>query len=277
MPTQPEQAKSEVLDRIMAMIRDRVPPEQVDQAESFTRQFYRRVDPADLQQRAVSDLYGAALAAWSFARQRLPGTAKVRVYSPRFEEHGWRSVHSVVEIITDDMPFLVDSVSMELSRQGLVIHLPIHPVLTVRRDASGALQAILPNGTGPGDGLRDSVIHIEVDRQTEPAVLDRIREGIERALADVRVAFEDWGPMRERVREILGQLADEPPPEVDADELGEARSLLEWIDQGNFTFLGYRMYDLDDHDGEDVLRPVPATGLGILRETPDRPVSNRFA
>jgi glutamate dehydrogenase len=277
MPTQPEQAKSEVLDRIIAMIHDRVPSEQADQAESFTRQFYARVDPADLLQRGPSDLYGAALAAWNFVRQRLPGAAKVRVYSPRFEEHGWRSVHSVVEIITDDMPFLVDSVSMELSRQGLVIHLPIHPVLTVHRDRDGELRAILPSGSGPREGLHESVIHIEVDRQTEPEVLDGIREGIERVLADVRVAFEDWGPMRERVREILGQLADEPPRGVDPDELGEARSLLEWIDQGNFTFLGYRMYDLNGRDGEDVLRPVPGTGLGILRETADRPLSNSFA
>jgi glutamate dehydrogenase len=276
MPTQPEQAKSEVLDRIAAMIHERVPSDQAAQAESFTRQFYRRVDPADLLQRTVSDLYGAALADWAFARQRPPGVAKVRVYSPRFEEHGWRSIHSVAEIITDDMPFLVDSVSMELNRQGLVIHLPIHPVLTVRRDDEGELREVLPNGTGPGDGLRESILHIEVDRQTEPEVLERLRQGIERVLADVRVAFEDWGPMRERVREILTNLADDPP-KVDPEELAEARSLLEWIDQGNFTFLGYRVYDLDDQAGEDVLRPVRETGLGILRETADRPLSPSFA
>jgi glutamate dehydrogenase len=276
MPTQPAQARSEVLDRIAAMIHDRVPSDQAPRAEAFTRQLYRRVDPADLLQRTVPDLYGAALAAWSFARQRSPGTAKVRVYSPRFEEHGWRSVHSVVEIITDDMPFLVDSVSMELNRQGLVIHLPIHPVLAVRRDGDGELLEILANGTGPGEGLRESVIHIEVDRQTEPEVLERIRQGVERVLADVRVAFEDWGPMRERVREILTSLADDPP-RVDPDELAEARSLLEWIDQGNFTFLGYRVYDLGDEGGEDVLRPVQGTGLGILREAADRPLSPSFA
>jgi glutamate dehydrogenase len=276
MPTQPEQSKSDVLDRIAALIHERVPSDQAEQAESFMRQFYRRVDPADLLQRTAPDLYGAALAEWSFARQRLPGVAKVRIYSPRFEEHGWRSIHSVVEIITDDMPFLVDSVSMELNRQGLVIHLPIHPVLTVRRDDDGELREILPDGSGARDGLRESVIHIEVDRQTEPEVLDRIHQGVERALADVRVAFEDWGPMRERVREILMSLADEPP-KVDPDELVEARSLLEWIDQGNFTFLGYRVYDLDAQEGEDVLRPVPGTGLGILRETADRPLSPSFA
>ena len=276
MPTQPEQAKSEVMDRIADMIQERVAADRAAKVESFMRQFYRRVDPADLLQRTVPDLYGAALAQWSFARQRMPGAAKVRVYSPRFEEHGWRSVHSVVEIVTDDMPFLVDSVSMELNRQGLVIHLPIHPVLTVRRDDEGELLEVLPDGASPAGGLRESIIHIEVDRQTEPEVLERIHQGIERVLADVRAAFDDWGPMRERVREILTHLADEPP-KVDPDELAEARSLLEWIDQGNFTFLGYRVYDLDDQGGEDVLRPVRGTGLGILRETADRPLSPSFA
>jgi glutamate dehydrogenase len=116
MSTQPEQAKSETIERIIAMIRERVAADQAAQVESFTRQFYRRVDPADLAQRTVPDLYGAALSLWSFARQRVPGTMKVRVYSPRFEEHGWRSVHSVVEIITDDMPFLVDSTRMGVNR-----------------------------------------------------------------------------------------------------------------------------------------------------------------
>ncbi len=276
MPTQPEHAKAEALDRVVATIHQRLPSDQAGQAESFTRQFYRRVDPEDLRERMVPDLYGAALAQWSFARRRTPGTAKVRVYSPCFEEHGWRSSHSVVEIVTDDMPFLVDSVSMELSRQGLTIHLPVHPVLTVRRGPDGELLEILPHATGPQDGLRESVIHIEVDRQTDPAVLERLRQGLDRVLAEVRAAFEDWGPMRERVREILTQLADRPP-KVDRDELAEARALLEWVDQGNFTFLGYRTYDLDAQDGEDVLRPVPGTGLGILRETAGRPLSPSFA
>jgi len=276
VPTQPEQAKTEVLERIVATIHDRLPSDQADQVESFTRQLYRQVDPEDLLEREVPDLYGAALAQWGFARQRPPGTAKVRVYSPRFEEHGWRSVHTVVEIVTDDMPFLVDSVSMELNRQGLTIHLPIHPVLTVRRDDAGQLLEVLPPDTGPRDGPRESVIRVEVDRQTDPAVLERMVEGIQRVLADVRAVSEDWAPMRQRVREILIRLADEPPP-VDREELAETRALLEWMDQGHFTFLGYRSYDLEVQDGEDVLRPVPGTGLGILRETAAKPLSRSFA
>jgi glutamate dehydrogenase len=277
VPTQPEQARAEVLERIVATIHDRLPADQADQAASFALQLYHTTDPEDLLEREVPDLYGAAVSLWGFARHRAPGSAKVRVYSPRFEEHGWRSVHSVVEAITDDMPFLVDSVSMELNRQGLTIHLPVHPVLTVRRDDDGTLLEVLPDGAPPGAGLRESVIHVEVDRQTEPAVLERVRGGIERVLADVRAASEDWAPMRERVREILTRLSEEPPP-VDHEELAEARALLEWIDQGHFTFLGYRAYDLQvQGDDEDVLCPVPGTGLGILRESAARPQSGSFS
>ena len=74
--------------------------------------------PEDLAELDPLDLYGAALAHWSFARQREPGAASVRVYNPDFEQHGWQSAHTVVEIVTDDMPFLVDSTTMELSGQG---------------------------------------------------------------------------------------------------------------------------------------------------------------
>jgi glutamate dehydrogenase len=294
---QPEQAKAEILDRIIATIHEKVPEERREQVASFARQYYQRTAPEDLLERDPDDLYGAVLAHWRAAQRRLPGTAKVRVYSPRFEEHGWRSVHSIVEIVTDDMPFLVDSVTMELNRHGLVIHLPIHPVIAVRRDEAGDLLEVLspeaahdlegsgePQGGAPvgregsgegGPGVRESYIHVEVDRQSEPEVLDRLRAEIERVLADVRAAVEDWEPMREQVRRILAEFDERPPP-VDEAELAEARALLEWTENHHFTFLGYRAYDLLELDGDDVLRPVEGTGLGILRQAA-KPASGSFA
>src|SRR6266516_2632430 len=88
MSAQLEQGKAEILERVVAMIHERVRAEHADQVAAFTRQFYQRVDPEDLLERDVADLYGAALAQWGFAAQRAPGSAKIRVYSPRFEEHG---------------------------------------------------------------------------------------------------------------------------------------------------------------------------------------------
>jgi glutamate dehydrogenase len=274
MSTQPEQAKAEILQQIVATIHEKVPEERRDQVEAFARQYYQRLSPEDLLELETEDLYGAVLAHLRLAHRRQPGEAKVRVYSPRFEEHGWRSKHSIVEIVTDDMPFLVDSVAMELNRHGLIIHLPIHPVIAVRRDEAGGLVEVLPPDAD--DGIRESFLHFEVDRQSEPEVLDRLRAEIERILGDVRASVEDWEETRAQVHRILEEFDERPPP-VDEAELAEARALLEWIDDHHFTFLGYRSYDLVQEDGEDLLRPVPGTGLGILRQGQSKSSSGSFA
>ena len=93
--------------------------------------------------------------------RRAPGEAKVRVCNPQFEQHGWQSAHTVVEIVSDDMLFLVDSVSMELARHGHGIHLLVHPIINVRRDDDGELVEVAPAG---GDQLAESVMHVEIDR-----------------------------------------------------------------------------------------------------------------
>ena len=274
MSTQPEQAKAEILQQIVATINEKVPEDRREQVEEFARQYYGRLAPEDLLELDPDDLYGAVLAHWRLAHRRQPGEALVRVYSPRFEEHGWRSKHSIVEIVTDDMPFLVDSVAMELNRNGLVIHLPIHPVVVVRRDEAGGLVEVLPPDAE--DGIPESYLHFEVDRQSDPEVLDRLRADVERVLEDVKASVEDWAEMREQVRTILEELDERPPP-VDEAELAEARALLEWIEDHHFTFLGYRSYDLVREKGQDMLRPVPGTGLGILRQGQSKPASGSFA
>ena len=184
---------------------------------------------------------------------------KVHVYTPNVEEHGWESRHTVVETVVDDMPFLVDSVSMALTRSGAAIHLVIRQIMRVRRDDEGRLLEV-----GGEEGLPESLIHVEIDRQTSPEALERMRAGLCSALEDVRAAVDDWPTMRERVRGLLGAL-DESVPPVAPDELAEARGLLEWIHDDHFTFLGYREYDILTEDGEDVLRAVSGSGLGILR------------
>ena len=129
--------ESELIDAVCERVRERLPPDQATPCEAFVRQYYHWVPAEDLADRNPLDLYGAAVAHWNLAQQRAPGEAKVRVYNPELEQHGWQSPHTVIEIVSDDMPFLVDSVTMELSRQGYGIHLVIHPVMRIRRDAIG--------------------------------------------------------------------------------------------------------------------------------------------
>jgi glutamate dehydrogenase len=235
-----------------------------DLADKFQRLYYAEVDPEELASREPRDLKGAAAAHLAFGRKFATGKAKLRAYNPVREQDGWQSTHTVIEIVNDDMPFLVDSVTMEVNRQGLTLHLLIHPVLRVVRDSKTELQSVAAPSESR-EGRLESFMHVEVDRQTDPAKLTELEAGIAKVLADVRAAVEDWRPMQARMSETVRRL-ESAPPGLPQAELEESRAFLAWLLDHHFTFLGCRDYALETVNREDVLRIVPGTGLGILRE-----------
>ncbi|WP_047863985.1 NAD-glutamate dehydrogenase [Rubrobacter aplysinae] len=263
-----------LIEGVTERARRRLEEDHASRFEEFAELYYGWVSEEDLAGRPAVDLYGAALSHWNLASCRAPAQTKVRVYTPHYEEHGWQSSHTVIEVVVDDMPFLVDSVGMELNRLGYSIHLMMHPVVRVVRDESGRLEEVLPPESERG--VPESVMHVEVDQHSEAGVLDELRDNLERVLGQVRVAVEDWSAMRERVREIVSGLPEGSLP-VDTDQQEESREFLEWMENDHFTFLGYRDYDLVEVEGEDALRQVEGSGLGILRQDEDKDFSNSFA
>ena len=225
----------------------------------FIALLYEHVPPADVAARSPDDLFGAALALWQFAAQREPGHAKVRVYNPEPDTEGWSSPHTIVEIVNDDMPFLVDSVTAAINDGGREVRLVIHPILTIARDAKGHLVGLDP----PNDGLRESRMQIEITREPDPAELAAIAGKIEAVLADVRSAVSDWQPMRQSLRAIVAELSATPPP-LAPSEISEGLDFLRWLDDDNYTYLGFREYRFDGSG--DAAAP-----LGILRD-PKYPV-----
>ncbi|MFI2432584.1 NAD-glutamate dehydrogenase [Streptomyces sp. NPDC018693] len=254
-----------------------------DSVLSFLQRYYLHTAPEDLGDRDPVDVFGAALSHYRLAEKRPQGTANVRVHTPTVEENGWTCSHSVVEVVTDDMPFLVDSVTNELTRQGRGIHVVIHPQIVVRRDLTGKLIEVLggPSAAGlPHDAHVESWIHVEIDRETDRADLKQITVDLLRILSDVREAVEDWEKMRDAALRIAEGLEDESVPgDLPGPDIEEARELLRWLADDHFTFLGYREYQLRD---DDSLAAVPGTGLGILRSDPhhagtdSHPVSPSF-
>ncbi|MFB6844572.1 NAD-glutamate dehydrogenase [Streptomyces sp. NPDC056373] len=250
---------------------------------TFLQRYYLHTAPEDLTDRDPVDVFGAAVSHYRLAENRPQGTANVRVHTPTVEENGWTCSHSVVEVVTDDMPFLVDSVTNELTRQGRGIHVVIHPQFVVRRDVTGKLIEVLsarPTGDLPHDAHVESWIHVEIDRETDRADLKQITADLLRVLSDAREAVEDWGKMREAAIRLAEGLPDEPiPGDLPGPQVEEARELLRWLSDDHFTFLGYREYQLRD---DDSLAAVPGTGLGILRADPhhaaeeSHPVSPSF-
>ncbi len=232
--------------------------------------YYWHVADEDVLTRRPQDLLGAVLSHRETAQRRPVGTSSVRAFTPTVEREGWTTGRSVVEIVTDDMPFLVGSVTAELSRGGRAIDLVVHPQLVVRRDAAGQLLEVLGRPVVhaeplPYDCHLESWMHIEIDRESDRVALDLLAANLRRVLGDVRECVEDWSRMCGTATRLADELSAEPPTGVDADEVAEAWQLLRWLADGNFTFIGYREYLLDTVDGEEALRALPGTGLGILR------------
>jgi glutamate dehydrogenase len=270
-----EQSRSQLI-HVAAELADRAGGETI---EPFLRRYYRHVATEDLLARGAGDLLGAALSHKEMAANRPVGTVNVRVFTPTVQEQGWSCGQTVIEIVTDDMPFLVDSVTAQLSRQERAFHLVVHPQLVVRRDAAGELQEIVDVDV---DAVSDaefgaaveSWMHVEIDRESTDADLEAIAESLRRVLSDVRESVEDWPKLQFKCQEIAAGLETDPPRGVDPEEVTHARRLLLWLADSHFTFLGFREYSLERQDDEDVLRAISGTGLGLLRY--DQPHSGSF-
>jgi len=244
----------------------------------FLQAYYANVDAEDLAAREPSELAGMALSHLLFARQRRR-SALVRVFNPTLREYGYASPHTVIEMVNDDMPFLVDSIGLALTQRALTLHFLTHPIFAVKRDAGGNLLALrerseTPQGAQPGHlKLRlESFQHIEVDRIVDPAVLAALALQIERSMRDVRVACADWLKMQQAAHEAAQELSS-ASARVDESNLNEAIALLSWMEDRHFTFLGYREYRLRGDKGRETLQPIAATGLGILRSGRKQPAS----
>ncbi|WP_420112917.1 NAD-glutamate dehydrogenase [Pseudactinotalea sp.] len=224
----------------------------------------------DLTEREPRDLVGAVTSLRDFAATREPRQTLVRALSPSIRENGWTSRRSIVQICTDDSPFLVDSVTAAIAQDELSVHLIVHPLLVVRRSESGALEQIRDERPPTRAGTAESWMHLEVDRlpsaEAEEALATHLRE----VLDDVRAAVEDWLPMRHACEDIARDLERGVPATVDPAEVEPAKEFLTWLSEDHFTFVGYREYRLEevevDGSTELVLRPIEGSGLGILRD-----------
>jgi len=224
--------------------------------------FYLHAPPEELAERSPEVMRAVAEGVWRLSRERTPGTADVRVFNPTQAEDGWTSRHTAIQVCTDDMPFLVDSVLGELEQRDLEVHLLLHPQMPVR-DTEQGVEVVEPD-----EGERvESWMHIEVDRIPLEETRHELAQRLLDVLADVRAAYEDWGDMRQRCHDIIRELETHVPPTVDPDSVQPTIDFLRWLEDHHFTFLGYREYRLEMLDGEEVLRSVPGTGLGILRDT----------
>ncbi|HTE41565.1 MAG TPA: NAD-glutamate dehydrogenase, partial [Steroidobacteraceae bacterium] len=264
-------ARQKLIDRIAALAARKQKRLGKIETAAFVAAYYRGVAEEDLRARDVADLAGAALAQLKFGATRKRSAPLVRVYSPEGKRpaEGFHSSHTIVDVVADDMPFLVDSVAIVFASQGLTVHLTVHPVLHAMRDRTGRLTGVAGEGKA---GRPESWQHIEIDRLPDTASCDALEARLRKVLSDVQKAFGDWQPMRDQARAIAKELRA-LPVKRDIADLNESADLLDWLADNHFTFLGYREFKLVRGPDSDLLEPLPETSLGILRSRSHAPHS----
>ncbi len=234
-------------------------------AASFAALLYGRNGTDDPGTLAPASLARNTRNAFEFIAQKPAGRAKTRIRRIPAGPDGGPADTSVVEILNDDMPFLVDSILGELQARGLDVRVLLHPIYKTRRDASGRLLAIEgPGDESWGDGRQESYIAIHLEPLSDDVAAD-LAQAIEFILAEVRIVVADWASMRQRLKAAVAglELARASVPQI---LLSESVAFLEWLEQDNFTLLGVREYEFDgDPESGDFLE-VEGTGLGVLRD-----------
>ena len=260
------------LNSVAEAVCEKLPKQPARDAGAFVQAFYAALPLESLVAAGNETLTAMALLQWHFIQERAAGALKLRIFNPTQEIDGWQSRHTVVAMLNDDMPFIVDSTAAYLASQQLTIHRLIHPVLRTERDGAGMLTAFHSADSNGGANLESCVL-IEIDRCASESALMELERGLIDVLADVRAVVAGWKNMLARLADTVALLGQKPPPGVPEAETEEAIAFLNWMSENHFTLLGYREYDIANvAEGDFRYQVSPDSGIGVLRDPAVRPL-----
>jgi glutamate dehydrogenase len=257
-----EESSAGVADAVVGLARERDGETLARFAAAYLRRAPGSASPLDDPGEDADALLAEVRGAFALADRRDGAVAGVRAFTPTVEEHGYDAPGSVLETNTDDLPFLVDSITGELVARGLRVVRVTHPIVGVRRDPDdGRIRSI----EHPRDAPRESVMHFELDRRLTPEELADLEDAARHVLATVRAVVDDWEPLRgklDRLADVVAAGAERVRNEEDG-ESEELLAFLRWVGEHHFVFLGFHE---DAVDSEGRLRGVDGSGLGLLRD-----------
>jgi glutamate dehydrogenase len=260
-------ARKRIIDKLLSYAKKKLRATQAPLVLSFLELYYAHAPLDDLDARDIRDLYGAAMSHWALLSQRAPDEYKRHIFNPTLETDGWESSHTILQFILDDQPFLVDTLCTEINRKNLTVHFVVHlGGMKVLRNAKNKITKILSPGLTEKGALTEAPIYIEIDKQTDPAILEALGKDIDRVIQDARAVFSDWQKMEAEVYFALEDLAKHPPP-LSENIIEESETFLHWLLGNNFTLLGFRNYTRVGAQEKTALHLIPDSGLGILRDT----------
>lgn len=247
-----------LLEKVYALIAEKLEMPQQSLITQLAQRLFANIDDDDLLQRNESDMYGATLSLWNHLSDVNLSDISVRIFNPTLSQDGWQSTHTVVEIVTPDNPFLVDSVKMALTRLDMTSHFMLHGPHCFTRE-NGEIISICSNDST----MQQTLFHFEVDHLSDPAEIKTLQTELFLVLEDIRRVVNEWKPMSEKLTEVIVELESNHSP-IGKDQVNESIQFLAWLQDHNFTLMGYKNFDLVAIEGDYELTPTAETGLGLF-------------
>ncbi|WP_096618636.1 NAD-glutamate dehydrogenase [Candidatus Enterovibrio altilux] len=249
-----------LLEKVYHLIDEKLDKKQQPLVETLAKRILGSISDHDLQERNESDLYGAVISLWHHLNTFDQSKIFAKVFNPTLSCDGWQSTHTIVEILTPDASFLVDSVRMALNRFEVTTHLMVHDPQSVVKNTKGNVTQI-----GNEKGERQTVFHIEIDKITSKKEMAALEKDLIETLTDVALVVNDWQPMHDKMEELIVDLKKRQPP-VDKERQEQAIEFLKWVSAHNFTFMSYKYYDLLAIEGDHILKSSDQAGLGLAKK-----------
>jgi len=265
---------SVILKNVAQLIQKKVPQDTAGLVEQFSTLLYGNISSLDLSNRNDSDMYGATLSLWSTLNDHTDDKPVIHVFNPSVSKNGWKSSHTVIEVIVKDMPFLVDSIRIALNRLGLSPHLMLSlPLKLVRKKNKNIIQLASNVDTKIKATSEETIFFIEIDRQSTKEELETIKNELLSVVEDITLTVNDWRPMLQQLDEVIDGIkkATLPGSKKAKDDTVE---FLLWVANNNFTLMGYRSYSVTAVQGDIELVANMDSSLGLMKKS--RKTTNRL-
>ena len=257
---------SVLLENVFALINDKVDATESNKVIQFGHLLLKTMSFDDLDGRSDSDLYGAILSLWKLLQSKKNSEPSIKVFNPEIAKHGWQSSHTVIQIIVDDMPFLVDSIRMAINRLNITAHLILHSPMHFMRDTSGNVSGFVDKAERKEKHSSETVFLIEIDRQSRPDFVKEMTGELHSVVSEVSLSVADWVPMREKLTQITHNF-DQSNSNAPVAVKSQGKTFLNWLNDHNFTLMGYRYYDVMAIEGDHRWCPVDDTSLGLMKNS----------
>lgn len=254
-----------MLTTLQSLIDERNTKEQAIQLKKFANIYFSGAPEDEMLVRAVDDLYGATLSCWQFIQDRNLGTPKVRVFNPDHENHGWQSSHTVIEIVFEDMPFLVDSIRMQLNSRQMSLHAIHYCSIYASRDKDNKLVTSSDWAKAGKDKIHEVIIYIEVDHHSDKQLMMDLAAELEDVLLEVQRCVRDFPHMLQKAKDSAAELKVDCGSN-DPAECDEASAFMSWMANNHFTFLGYDEFTVNNTKSTKTVSRDSTKDLGIFRD-----------